>query len=175
MLRVLFAAFLFLLPFTYAAGQTPDGGRLLNAVELAKEKTFYSMEEALADSDHVYKLSLSGQKMKKLPPEIGKLKNLQWLNLSENRLKSLPPEIGQLEKLEFLSVFDNKLKVIPLEISNLGNLKAFYLGKNHLTEMPVWIGGLRKLVRMDLSANRFTPLEIQYIRNAMPPRVDLTF
>lgn len=173
--RVLFIVILYLLPFTFALGQTGPEGRLLNAVELAKEKTYYSMEEALADSDHVYKLSLSGQKLKKLPPEIAKLKKLQWLNLSENRLTTLPPEIGQLSNLEFLSVFDNKLRVIPLEIANLGNLRAFYLGKNYLTEMPVWIGGLRKLTRMDLSANRFTPLEIQYIRNAMPPRVDLTF
>lgn len=175
MYKVIFAAFLFLLPFSFLSGQNPESGRLLNAVELAKEKTYYSLEEALADSDHVYKLSLSNQKIKKLPPEIGKLKNLQWLTVSENRLKTLPPEIGQLRNLEFLSVFDNRLKYIPLEISNLGNLKAFYLGKNMLTEMPVWIGGLKKLVRMDLSANRFTPLEIQYIRNAMPPRVDLTF
>ena len=48
------------------------------------------------------KLSLAWQKPTELPPEIGRLTNLQALNLSGNRLTVLPPEIGRLTKLEWM-------------------------------------------------------------------------
>ncbi|MCB9234027.1 MAG: leucine-rich repeat domain-containing protein [Bacteroidia bacterium] len=142
--------------------------KLLAPKELEKEKWYYSMEEALSEPDKVYKLSLNGQKLKKLPPEIAQLKNLQLLNLGENKFKTLPPEIGQLKNLQFLSLYHNKLKFVPAELKNLGNLEVLFLARNKISILPVWVGGLGHLHRLDVTYNRITPKELSILKLKMP-------
>ncbi|KKK78253.1 hypothetical protein LCGC14_2845420, partial [marine sediment metagenome] len=55
-----------------------------------------------------------------LPPEIGKLTNLQELYFYNNQLTELPPEIGKLTNLDTLSLAENPLKLPPLEIVEQG-------------------------------------------------------
>lgn len=174
--KTFLAAWLFMLACSFSLfGQVPTGNdSLLSAAALSRQKTFYSLEEALINPAEVYKLSLTDQKIKELSPEIGKLTNLQWLSLSENKLKELPEELGNCTKLEFLTIFDNKLKSMPEVLKQCRNLRVLYLGQNKMVTVPEWVAKLKKLVRFDLSRNRITPLEAQYIRNMMPPRVDVT-
>lgn len=146
----------------------------LGPAQLSQEKWYESMEEALAEPEKVYKLSLVGNKMKKLPPEIGQLVNLQVLNLSENKLKTLPEEIKSLRYLEVLSLYRNKLKYLPIEFRELSSLSALYLGRNKLTAIPVWVGGIGKLRRLDISMNPITPLEVAYVKRLLP-RTDITY
>jgi leucine-rich repeat protein SHOC2 len=49
-------------------------------------------------------LDLMEKDLTKLPPEIGKLSNLQELSLGNNSLKILPPEIGLLANLKVLDL-----------------------------------------------------------------------
>lgn len=148
--------------------------RLLSPSELRNEPWYYDMDSALSNPDKVYKLSLTQQKLKVIPVEIGDLKNLQILNLSENKIKEIPTEIGQLEKLELLSLYKNKLRYIPDEFKNLKSLKALYLGANKLTEIPIWMGGMGKMRRLDVSRNPVSPQELIYIRRLMP-KADVTY
>ncbi|MEM0997539.1 MAG: leucine-rich repeat domain-containing protein [Bacteroidota bacterium] len=170
---VLFFAFS-LLSLPLLAQNEGSNGRLLSASQLRDKNWFYDLESALADPDKVYKLSLSDQQLKALPPEIGKLKNLQVLNLSNCGLKALPIEIKNLKHLQMLSLYGNKLKFIPPEFRELSKLEVLYLGRNRLTFLPVWVGGMGRLRRLDISRNRITPDEVIAIRNMMP-RVDLTY
>jgi internalin A len=62
-----------------------------------------------------------------LPPEIGQLKNLQWLGLSRTPLSQLPPEIGQLTNLQTLGLSFTSLSQLPPEIGQLKNLQTLYL------------------------------------------------
>jgi hypothetical protein len=68
-----------------------------------------------------------------LPPEIGRLTNLQVLICSVNQLTSLPPEIGHLTNLRVLSCLWNQLTSLPPEIGRLTNLRELYCWGNHLS------------------------------------------
>lgn len=149
-------------------------GRLLNEAELKGKKWYYSLEEALANPEDVYKLSLQGQKIKVLPPEIASLTNLQVLDLADNKIKVLPPEIEHLTHLQVVTLYDNKLKALPDQVRHLVNLHSLYLSKNKLNVVPIWVGGLGKLRRLDLSRNRFTPYEISRIQSLLP-KVEITY
>jgi GTPase SAR1 family protein len=84
-------------------------------------------------------LILSGNQLKTLPAEIGKLKNLTALDLSNNQLTSLPAEIGELKNLTELYLSGNQLKTLPAEIVELKNLIRFDLYGNPLESPPLEI------------------------------------
>lgn len=148
--------------------------RPLNPAELREEPWFYDLDSALATPEKVYKLSLTQQDLKSLPPEIGELKNVQILNLSENKLKSLPDEVFELKKVQFISLYHNKLRYIPNQFKDLRRLEVLYLGANKIVEIPLWMGGMAKLKRLDVSRNPISPQELIYIRR-MIPRADVTY
>jgi Leucine-rich repeat (LRR) protein len=153
---------------------SPQDGQLLNAGQLRDARWFYTMEEAKAYPDQVYKLSLAEYKMKELPEEIFQFKNLQILNLNSCGLEKLSDSIHVLHNLQFLSLYDNKLRYLPQGIRELKNLEVLYLGKNKLFEIPLWIGGLGKIHRLDISRNRMTPLEVSRIC-ALMPKAEITY
>jgi hypothetical protein len=96
-----------------------------------------------------------------LPPEIANLTQLKHLNLAENLLFELPPEIGQLSSLESLQLPRNQLRHLPSEIGNLTGLRYLILAHNNLTSLPPEIRQLTNLETLDLGDNPFdAPPEI---------------
>ena len=62
-------------------------------------------------------LDLAGNELTELPPEIGRLTNLQILYLSYNQLNTLPVEIGNLySRLTEFRLNNNPLESLPPEI-----------------------------------------------------------
>ncbi|MCA1900428.1 MAG: leucine-rich repeat domain-containing protein [Chloroflexi bacterium] len=120
-------------------------------------------------------LDLSGLGLTSLPPEIGRLTNLDSMLLFQNKLTSLPPEISQLTGLTHLSLWDNKLSNLSLEIVQLTNLTELDLSKNQLTSLPPEIGQLASLQNLELSENQLTslPPEIGQLTNLT--KLDLFF
>ena len=49
---------------------------------------------------------------------------------------SIPPDIGKLTNLEYLDIRSNKLKYIPLEIYKLINLLNLFLQYNKIKFLP---------------------------------------
>jgi hypothetical protein len=86
---------------------------------------------------------ISGQELSgEIPPEIGRLTNLELLFLNSNQLTGeIPPEIGNLTNLHTLYLNNNQLTgEIPPEIGNLTNLTSLNLYINQLTgEIPIEI------------------------------------
>ena len=99
-------------------------------------------------------LRLHNINIEKLPAEIGKLNNLRCLWLQNNKLKKLPPELGQLNQLEYLDLKENKLKTLPTKIGQLPQLKGLGLEDNDLEEIPVEIGKLTQLRFLNFGNNR---------------------
>ena len=75
-----------------------------------------------AAKDKRNRLDLSDKRLKFLPPEIGKLKNLTKLYLSNNQLTTLPPEIGNLKNLNYLDLESNPIENLPSEVIQLKQL-----------------------------------------------------
>ncbi|MBW4464489.1 MAG: leucine-rich repeat domain-containing protein [Pegethrix bostrychoides GSE-TBD4-15B] len=113
-------------------------------------------------------LDLSGQGLSELPPEIGKLTQLETLTLGKwdeekyehvgNQLTDLPDEIVNLTNLTELDLSSNRITQIPDSISRLSNLTKLYLWGNQLTEIPDSITQLSNLTELHLGGNQITQI-----------------
>jgi len=125
----------------------------LDAAALDTARTYRSLERALKEPERVYRLDLSGQKLKELPEGLFALVNLNALDLSGNKLKELPDRLAELKHLQELRVSRNKLVTFPPAICQLRHLKRLDLSRNALTGMPVCMKQLTELVSLDLWSN----------------------
>ncbi|ONL96379.1 LRR receptor-like serine/threonine-protein kinase FEI 1 [Zea mays] len=94
-----------------------------------------------------------------IPPEIGKLNQLQTLSLQGNSLYgSLPPELGNCTKLQQLYLQGNYLSgYIPSEFGDLVELEALDLSSNTLSgSVPHSLDKLSKLTLFNVSMNFLT-------------------
>ena len=101
-----------------------------------------------------------------IPPELGRLTNLERLQLFENQLSGpIPPELGQLTNLVTLNLFDTRLSgPIPPELGQLTRLTSLWLTGNQLSgPIPVELGDLTELtfLRIDGDTGLCLPPEIQ--------------
>jgi Leucine-rich repeat (LRR) protein len=140
--------FLALVPMT-----TPVHAQLLDAVALDSVRTYRSIERALKEPDQVFKLDLSGQKLKELPEELFLLKNLNALDLSNNKLKVLPERFGELVHMQDLRLSRNKLLDFPGSICRMTHMKRLDMSRNALVGLPPCIGALTELTSLDLWDN----------------------
>jgi internalin A len=135
--------------------ETRDGYGILHLIEQAVRAKWI-------------KLDLSGKGLKELPPEIGRLTDLEELVLDSmptqhpgkssrmkyNEIQKLPSEIGKLTKLQNLSIRGNRLINLPQSIEGLVNLEVLNISGNSLTSLPETIGQLFKLKSLDASSNK---------------------
>ena len=63
---------------------------------------------------------------------------MRYLSLKYNCLDSLPPDIGRMENLEYLALTNNKLQVqsIPFTLTFCRNLRTVLLDNNLLDALP---------------------------------------
>ena len=115
-----------------------------------------------------------------IPPEIGNLESLTYLELGSNRLTGeIPPEIGNLGSLEALSLYNNSLTgSIPPEIGNLSNLKQATFYRTRMSgPIPPEIGSLASLEHLLIGINDISgpiPPEIGNLTNLKSLTITLT-
>jgi len=131
----------------------PASAQLLDRIALDSVRTYRSLERAMKEPDAVYRLDLSGQKLKEVPEEIRQLRNLNHLDLGSNKLKSVPDWLGELVHMQELRISRNKLSDFPLGICKMLHLKRLDLSRNALTGLPPCIGKLTELFSLDLWSN----------------------
>jgi Leucine-rich repeat (LRR) protein len=112
-------------------------------------------------------LDLTGNQLTSLPPEIGRLTNLRTLDLGRNRLTAFPSPVLELSNLEAVGFTENQLTILPPQIGQLINLQALYLGGNEVSSLPAEIGQLIHLKVLRLSRNQLStlPPEIGQLTN----------
>jgi Leucine-rich repeat (LRR) protein/GTPase SAR1 family protein len=111
-------------------------------------------------------LNLAGMNLTELPPEIGKLTQLEKLKLGDwvdgkyigNSLTDLPAEIGKLTNLTGLDLSSNQIATIPEVIGNLTNLTWLYLHNNQIATIPEVIGNLTNLIILGLNNNQIATI-----------------
>ncbi|BFO66733.1 leucine-rich repeat domain-containing protein [Chryseobacterium sp. KCF3-3] len=111
------------------------------------------------------------KKIKTIPNDIGKLKNLEQidlprnsisyipmslfnliklkrLNLEENLLANLPSDIKKLKKITILSLGNNPISILPNEICSLDSLKMLPIENTNISELPNCLNNLKLLERI---------------------------
>lgn len=127
--------------------------QLLDRLALDSVPTFRSVERAMKDPLAVYRLDLSGSKLKVLPEELRQMRNLNHLDLGHNKLKELPDWFKELEHLQELRLSRNRLVLFPTDICELVHMKRLDLSRNAIEALPPCIGQLTELFSLDLWSN----------------------
>jgi hypothetical protein len=112
-------------------------------------------------------LDLERNKIRTLPEDIYKLKNLTELYLIENQLESVPKKFAQLQKLRVLSLGFNRFQTFPTELFALRKLETLDLSGNTISEIPAQISSMSSLTTLVIHSNRLTtiPSAIFSLRN----------
>lgn len=127
--------------------------QLLDALALDSVRTYRKLDRALAEPEKVYRLDLSGQKLKEIPPEVFQFTNLNALDLSGNKIKDVPEELKNLKYMQELRLSRNKLTEVPKSLCHLVHLKRLDMSRNALEALPTCIGALTELISLDLWDN----------------------
>jgi len=151
---------------------------------------FTSLKEAFKHPERVNILSLTGQGLTELPPEIKVLTNMYQLHLTDNRLRTFPDEIEELSKLGFLAAGDNiidslplalakcplfwldlrnnRLRYLPEEFGQIKTLEWVNLENNQLSSIPGTVTDMPKLHTLKLKGNPITKEELDKIKKQLP-------
>lgn len=157
-----------------AVRSAPDSKASIKSEE---ESEGTSIPSAIGKLSNLTMLYITITNIKKLPPEIGDLRQLQKLFLTGNPdLTTIPVSVAKLENLtnillsknprlnipdslfshqtlEHITVADGKLTGIPKTILQLKNLKYLSLSHVRLNKIPGQIGNLSSLQTLDLTNN----------------------
>ena len=97
-----------------------------------------------------------------LPKQIKYFKNLEELDLGLTYLKKIHPNLYKLKKLKKLGLAGNFFNEIPKGISSLKDLEELNLGL-YFGELPKDIVQLKKLKKIEISSNKLTPVQKEWI------------
>jgi len=139
----------------------PSIGQLkcLDELDLSYTLRLRTLPEEIWKLKNLIKLYLFESGITCLPPALGQLQNLQLLHLGYlYGLTTLPEEIGNLKDLIFLSLSGSGIKRLPSSIGKLQNIEELHLGAPRLTSLPEEIGNLDKLISLHLDDSKVTRL-----------------
>ena len=138
----------------------PSSGRVVKIEGVWLTPLVGSIPPQLGRLGQLQVLDLRGNRLTgSIPPELARLGQLQELGLSHNWLSScIPPELGRLGQLQVLRLDHNQLTgAIPLELGQLSHLQVLNLTDNLLTgSIPSELGQLSQLQVLGLSHNRLS-------------------
>ena len=82
--------------------------------------------------------------------------HIQWLTLTDNRIEKLPKSIGKCTYLQKCMLAGNRLQELPEELAQCKNLELLRVSANQLTSIPSWLYQLPRLSWLALSGNPVT-------------------
>lgn len=127
--------------------------QLLAPSALDTVPVFHGMAKALQHPDSVYRLDLSGKKLKVVPEELRRFRNLNALDLGRNRLKELPGWMNEFQYMQEFSAGRNKFVAVPNAVCQWKHLRRLDLHQNRIEGLPKCMGGLKELFSLDLWSN----------------------
>lgn len=109
----------------------------------------------LADTLEI--LNLSGNQLRSLPDDLGRLSKLRILFCSDNPFDHLPPVLGDCPQLSMIGFKANQIETVPAEALPR-TLRWLILTDNRLQKLPQALGQCPLLQKLMLSGNRLAEL-----------------
>jgi uncharacterized protein YwqG len=145
--------------------------------ELGGLKEFQDLDEALENSDQVYRfsadrfgdpsrlgrladlvnlqsLSVTLTEASAVVEILDRLPHLQVVSFQACQLKEFPLKLAKLPHLRSLSLGNNRIEVLPESIGEMTGLREFRMMQNNLSHIPETIGRLELLRVLGFSYNR---------------------
>jgi hypothetical protein len=122
-----------------------------------QDKGLTSLPNGL-DKLNIYKAILTGNNLRKIPPQIFEIASLQDLILAVNPISEFPCELQKLKRLKSVSFADTEIKEINCDLSKFDSLEHFDLARNNLTKLPEQIKNIPNLTWLSLNDNQFVDL-----------------
>lgn len=121
-------------------------------------------------------ISLSKQKLEKIPDFIFEFSGLKSIFLYGNKITKIPEKIKNLKQTETLNLSDNNINKLPNEIFKLPNLKNLDIENNQIKTIPQEIFYAENLDDIQISSNTLNALEFYYnFKNKDEARVEEIF
>lgn len=120
--------------------------------------------------NHVTKINCARNKLSSLlsykTPQFSPyhIRNVKYITLTGNQLTSLCPDIGMMCKLEEIDLSDNSLSDLPPALSELQSLTKLNLSQNNLSLLCDAFGDLKELEWLDVSNNQISALPIVFTK-----------
>lgn len=122
----------------------------------------FDLAAALQQAAFTGVLSLSYVGLSHVPAQVFDLPLLRRLDLSNNEIRSLPPDLGKLRNLEQLWLNDNPLESLPDEIEGCVSLRHLDVRNTSLRKLPSILGRLDSIIEMNLLNTKLEP-EVQEV------------
>lgn len=108
--------------------------------------------------------------------ELGKLEQLKSLDLSGSlsRIKKIPEEVFKLKQLEFLYLGDNNLKNLPKDLNSLTQLRVLDLGHNNFKHFPELLLDLPNLDTLIINAQAIDSLPLELLELKQLQKLQVT-
>jgi len=109
-------------------------------------------------------LNIFNNKVLKISPALGKLKQVTEMNLSANVIMQLPYEsMEEWTSVQVLNVFECRIMKLG-SVGHMQQLEELRLFNNNLTEMPDFGDGLPNLRILELNKNRISSLTLSDLK-----------
>lgn len=97
-------------------------------------------------------LRIIGGTLRAVPGWVGQMRALESLSLYGNQIERLSPQLAGLSALEVLDLGNNQLAALPAWVGELTRLRTLVVQQNRLTSLPD-LSRLVRLERLDVSLN----------------------
>ncbi len=132
-----------------------DLGRLKRLrVLFCSGNPFERLPPVLGDCAALSQVGFRGSGMREVPAE-ALPHTLRWLTLTDNRIARLPDEIGRRPWLQKLMLAGNRLTEVPESLAGAPNLELLRLSANRLERLPSWVTRLPRLAWLAYAGNPF--------------------
>ena len=123
-----------------------DTLKCLTVLDVSFNSLTYLPDE-LHEAKHLRTLWAHHNRLRSLPPCIGKLTDLRKLDVSHNEITDIPSAVSQLECLEEVNFSGNCIRVLEPEVFRLDSLRTFFVSRNPIQNVPsdVYVYGLRAI------------------------------
>ena len=113
--------------------------------------------EVFTLADTLTMLDLSGNRLRTLPDDLPRLRELRTLFCSGNLFETLPASLGACPALDLVGFKANAIAHVPAEALSPG-LRWLILSDNRVEAMPETLGACRRLRKLALAGNRLAAL-----------------
>ena len=132
-----------------------DLGRLKSLrVLFCSGNPFATLPPALGDCAALSQVGFRGCGLSEVPGE-ALPPALRWLTLTDNRIARLPDALGHRPRLQKLMLSGNRLRSLPQSLAGCENLELIRLAANRLDALPAWLPALPGLAWTSWAGNAF--------------------